>query len=319
MSDWYCSDEKLGNDGGREHMRRDQEALVVFNPHTGKQRGWSRLLEALAYLRQWGWRVHVRETVQRGDASALARDAVASGYSVVIAAGGDGTVNETIQGLACSNVILGILPLGVGNKCATEMGIPANLVAAAQVLTYGYVRSIDLGEVKGRYFLFGAGVGFDALVARHTSFTMKKALGMASYKVVTFLTALFHRGTETTIVAPDHLSHGPVLQVTIGNGRLYDARVMVTPEAKVDDGLLDVCIFKGQGRSRVFHHILSVLAHRHLFDPEVEYYRVPKLSVYCKKALLVQVDGEVFDSTPATFKVVPRCLKILVPRELPKR
>lgn len=304
---------------GEVHAHRDREALLLFNPHTGKPRGWSRLLDALAYLHEYGWRVHVRETAQRGDASALTRDAVASGCPVIIAAGGDGTVNEIIQGLACSSVVLGILPLGTGNRCATQMGIPVNIVAAAQVLTHGYVRSIDLGEVGGRYFLFGAGVGFDAVVARHTSFTMKRVLGITSYGVATFLTALSYSSTETTVVTPDHLSRGPVLQVTIGNGRLYGARLMVTPEAKVDDGLLDVCVFKGQGQSRIFRHILNVLAHRHLLDPEVEYYRVPQLSVSCSKELLVQLDGEVLETTPVTLRVVPHCLKVLVPRELTKR
>lgn len=294
-------------------MRRDQEALMIWNRHAGKSSERSRIPDVLDHLREHGWRVDIRETSQPGDASAFTRDAVAHGLSMVIAAGGDGTVNEVIQGLANTGVVLGILPLGTGNRSAVQMGIPTEIQAAAQVLTHGYVRLVDLGEVEGRYFLFGAGVGFDALVAQQTSSVMKKLLGISSYGLAAFLATFYYNGSETTLVTPDNRSCGPMLQVTVGNGRPYTERMVVTPEAQIDDGLLDVCVFKGQGRSAVFRHVLNVLSQRHLLDAEVEYYRVPQLSICCKKEQPVQVDGEVLGTTPVTFKVVPRSLRVLVP------
>src|SRR6266568_1670274 len=137
-------------------------AVVITNPRSGSYFLYTRQIEELvASLRGAGWRIELRLTQAAGDALNIAREAVEEKVDIVIAAGGDGTINEVIQELVGSETALGVLPLGTVNVWAREMHIPLNIAGARDVLVHGQTRHVDLGRAKGRYFLLMAGVGLD--------------------------------------------------------------------------------------------------------------------------------------------------------------
>ena len=138
---------------------------MIANPTSGSYVHHAHQLEEnIAFLRQQQWQVDLRLTEEAGDATRLAREAAAEHSDVVIAAGGDGTINEVIQGLAGTETALGVLPLGTVNVWACEMAIPLDGTGAVDVLVHGKIRCIDLGRMNERYFLLMAGIGLDGEV-----------------------------------------------------------------------------------------------------------------------------------------------------------
>ncbi|HYU72724.1 MAG TPA: diacylglycerol kinase family protein [Ktedonobacteraceae bacterium] len=140
-------------------------AVVIANPTSGSYASHAQEVEeTMAFLRHSGWKVDLRLTEAAGDGRRLAREAVEQEAEVVIAAGGDGTINEVIQELAGSETALGVLPIGTVNVWAREMGIPLESVGAREVLLHGETRRIDLGRINDRFFLLMVGIGFDGEV-----------------------------------------------------------------------------------------------------------------------------------------------------------
>ncbi len=269
-------------------------------------------------LRAAGWEVTVAETRSPGDGTRLARQAAEAGFQVVVAAGGDGTVNEVLNGLVGTDTILGVLPLGTTNVLAREIGIPLNPVQAATLLLEGEARAIDVGMAGDRHFLLMAGVGFDGQVMRTIEPEAKRRLGILAYLVVGAWAALTFRGARADIVVGERrLRRRRIQLMVLGNTRRY-AFVEITPRARADDGLLDVCIFKGrEGFFPRLRHFISVLSGRHVRSPQVEYHRAPHVAVWTQDPLPVQADGEYIGTTPMSFRVIPRAVKVILPRRLP--
>jgi YegS/Rv2252/BmrU family lipid kinase len=253
---------------------------------------------------------------------------VATGCQAVFVAGGDGTVGEAADGLAGSDVALGVLPTGVGNVWALEMGIPTPspmrrhpLLDAAEVLAEGEIRRIDLGKAGQRHFILWAGIGLDAKVTERMEPRDKPAkhLGTLAYAVAAVLVAKDFRGTRTRVIIDGHRINTRSMLVIVSNAQLYAKLVRVAAEAYLDDGLLDVCIFKGVNLASTVHHAVRVFARRHLRDPQVEYYRCRKVSISTATPLPIQVDGDPVGTTPMEFEIVPQALNIIVPRNLSQR
>jgi YegS/Rv2252/BmrU family lipid kinase len=246
----------------------------------------------------------------------------------VFVAGGDGTVGEAADSLAGSDVALGVLPSGVGNVWALEMGIPTPsplrrhpLLDAAEALAEGEIRRIDLGRAGQRHFILWAGIGLDAEVTgwMEPRDRPTKRLGTLAYAVAAVLVAKDYRGTRTRVIIDDHRINTRSILIIVSNAQLYARLVRVAAEAYLDDGLLDVCIFKGVNLASTVHHAIKVFARRHLRDPQVEYYRCRKVSISTATPLPVQVDGDPVGTTPMEFEIVPHALNIIVPRNSSQR
>jgi len=295
-------------------------ACIIWNPKAGQGLGSRRTLLAVSrQLESAGWKLQIWESREAGHATSLARQAVEAGYQVVVAAGGDGTVNEVLNGLVGTGAILGVIPLGTTNVWAREMGIPLNPTQAAALLLDGEVRTVDVGMAGDRYFLLMAGVGFDGEVMRAVEPEAKRRFGILAYLLVGAWAALTFRGTRADIVVDDRrLRRRRIQLMVLGNTRRY-AFVEITPQARADDGLLDVCIFEGkEGFLTKIRHLIAVLLGRHIRSPEVEYLRGAQVVVWTQDPLPVQADGEYIGSTPMTFRVIPRAIRVILARELPK-
>ncbi len=299
------------------------KAQIIFNPTAGQRDTRRELAQVIKYLESCGWQVTLKGTRGPGDARVFARQAVDAGCEVVIVAGGDGTINETLGELAGSEAALGVLPIGTANIWALEVGIPVStplqhrhLLEAARILVEGERRAIDLGQAGQRYFLLMAGIGIDAQVTETVEPRTKRKLGVLAYLWAGLIAAKDFVGTRVTITVDGLEIEATVILITISNTRLY-ALMPIAPQRRLDDGLLDVCVFTGQGCLATVRHFLSVALRRHLRDPQVLRYQAKQVRVEAAKPLPVQVDAEPIGTTPMEFVVVPRALQAIVPRDVP--
>jgi diacylglycerol kinase (ATP) len=297
-------------------------ARIIANPASGTLRhplAMRELEEAVAYLTKHGLPTELRLTERPDHAVELAREAVRAGMDMVIAAGGDGTVNGVIQALAGHETALGVLPLGTVNVWAREVGIPLYTLDACDVLLNGARRRVDLGQAGNRYFLLMAGVGFDAEVARRVERSRMKELG---FKVLEYLATVSrlgvtHQPTRVWMVRDGRRQSTRALMIIIGNTRLYGGAMTFTRNAVADDGWLDVVTVGGGGIMHRVGVIGRALLRRSSLGPRVRYDRAKRVRIEAEQPLPVQVDGEVIGNLPMTFTIVPRALTVIVPESAP--
>jgi YegS/Rv2252/BmrU family lipid kinase len=293
-------------------------AVIIANPTSGSYLFHARQINAtVAFLRSHGWQVELNLTTGAGDARRLARRAVEQQLDVVIAAGGDGTLNEIIQELAGSETALGVLPVGTVNVWARETNIPLDSVGARQVLVEGKVRYIDLGKVNGHYFLLMAGIGFDAEVTHAVEKKPIKRLGVMGYLLIGTWLGLGYQSFRAFVTVNGRLVKKNALQIVIGNTQLYGGTIKYTWLAKCDDGLLDLCIVRKRnmlGRVVVFWDFLLHRKQRHQW---VTYEKSEAIEIRTHTPIPIQIDGDPAGFTPAKFTVAPGALKVIVPRNAP--
>ena len=294
-------------------------AVIIANPTAGSfphaRRDYQ---DTLDFLKAQGWQAELWPTSGPGDARSLARRAVERQIAVVIAAGGDGTINEVIQELAGSETALGVLPGGTVNVWAREMGIPLANSRAREILVHGQTRRIDLGRVNGRYFLLMAGIGFDGHVTQAVEQKPLKRLGVLGYILAALWFGPGYLGFPLTLTVDDS---EPVrtraLQIIVGNTRLYAGAFKFTWLARCDDGLLDLCVFHKRGLLGRLVMLLDFMLTREQRRLWVRYNTFKEVTISTSTPVAIQVDGDPAGYTPATFTVVPGVLKAIVPQELP--
>lgn len=282
-----------------------QEILVILNPAARSERAkrtWKQI-ESFPNCT-------LRTTTATGDARAFAEQAIGDGFTTVVAAGGDGTVNEVVNGIAGSGVALGILPVGTMNVFAAELGLPNDLSAAWSVILAGHTRKVDLVRANTRYFVQLAGVGLDAQVVQETSWNFKKNFGPLSY-VISAAQIAARKPPRLIVEADDREREGSF--VLIGNGRFYGGPVAVFKDARIDDGLLDVLIFKNLGYLDIARYLGTIFMGNHTELPDVEYFQTPRAAVRSDEDVPVEVDGEVIAQLPITFRISSRKLRVVVP------
>ena len=282
------------------------KTLVILNPAArGEKAGrLSARIRALSPV------IEVRETSAPGDACRFATEAVMEGASTVVAAGGDGTLNEVVNGLAGSDARLGILPLGTMNVFASEIGIPVgNIEKAWAIIEQGNTLSLDLPEAGGKYFLQLAGAGLDAEVVRQTSSDAKRALGPLSYLLTLAQVAAVKPPRVTAVTVDGAEREGSFL--LIGNRRLYGGPFPLFKHARLDDGLLDVVVFQNQSHWDVVRYFQAIAFGTHPNLPDVEYLQTPSLTVTSEGDVPVELDGEVAGVLPCEFRISTRKLRVL--------
>lgn len=310
-----------------------KRTIVIFNPAAcgGKTR------RAYSFLRTKTnntFPVSLVLTERPGDAQGLAAQAIADGYELIVAAGGDGTVNEVVNGIGLSGVSLGLLHVGTTNLLAHGLGIPVKFDRAWELLARGAVRRIDLGcaEATGarRYFVQLAGVGLDAARVQNARLGLKKKIGAVSYvwdglkavrtqrpDVEVTFEGLARSGTfevsktNTVGSGPDASANRGVL-VAIGNGCYFARGLPMFPRARMDDGLLDVCIFQKGGYFHAFRYLQGVMRGVHTGFRDVRYFQTAQLQCSALSGTSFEVDGEFAGDAPVQFSVIPRALQVVV-------
>lgn len=292
-------------------------ARIIANPHSGgghTQHDLRQLVQAKRILQRRGWRVEICLTDGPGTGSRLAAQAVAAGADVVISAGGDGTLNEVIQGLAGTDAALGVLPMGTMNVWAREVGIPLNLQGALDVLLDGEQHRMDLGTVNGRYFLLFAGIGADGKITSMIEHHFLKRLGLFSYIVAGAVVGLGPLDYHMRLRIDGRRFRTRASLIIVGNTRLYGGLMTFTNQAYGDDGLLDMCLVRRQGIFGRLRVVLNALRRRYPLGARVSYERFRTLTIDSPTPVQIQVDGEPAGTLPAVFRVAPKMLTVIVPR-----
>jgi YegS/Rv2252/BmrU family lipid kinase len=302
------------------------DARLIYNPTAGPRDVTAELEKLCDFFRDEGWTIELERTEGPGDAARMARRAALKQRDAVIVAGGDGTVNEVVNGLVRSETALGVLPVGTGNLWAKQLHVPTYTLAnpsrlrdAAQGLVRAEKRAIDVGEVNGHAFLCWASAGLDAQVTTEMEPRDRttKRLGALPYLVAAVTVAQDFQGVSTTITLDGETVRGRTLLVVVNNIQQYGGLVEVAPRAKLDDGLLDVFVFEGLGFGYVVRHLVRVLSQRYLDDPEIVHRQARRIEIRAEDPLAVQVDGDPLGQTPVEILVIPRALRILAPPTMP--
>jgi len=285
-----------------------KKVLVILNPAARGERAGA-LREKIQALSP---HAVVRATSAPGDARAIARTAVDEGFRVIVAAGGDGTVNEVANGVAGSEAHFGILPVGTMNVFSTELGIPQNnLRAAWDVIEAGHLRALDLPLANRSCFVQLAGVGLDAEVVRQTTPESKKSLGPMSYLLT--LAQIASAAPPPLLIESDDSAPREGSFVLVGNGRLYGGPFVLFKNARPDDGLLDVLVFKNQSHWDVVRYFQAVAFGSHDGLPDVEYFQTRAMTVRSEARVPVELDGELAGELPCRFEISPHKFSVLAP------
>ena len=308
------------------YNRHRMKAHLIYNPVAGPRDARRFLNRACRSLRRRGWTVDCTDTTKPGDAVTLAREAALAGCDALLVAGGDGTVNEAVNGLVGSPTALGVLPVGTGNVWAKQLNVPTYTLAnprrledTAERLAEADIHLVDVGQLDNQYFLCWAGIGLDAQVTaemeprgRHT-----KRLGAVAYLVALLQVAREFKGVRARVAIDGGLVRGRVLMVLISNIRQYAGPFQLAREARMDDGLLDVFIFRGRGGFYAVRSFVEIVGRRSLQDAQVLHRQARTIAVQTELSLPVQADGDPVGATPVAVSVVPRALHVLIPPGAP--
>lgn len=285
--------------------------LFIVNPIAGPRKNKSHIIKAIQ-SRSHFLKYEIYETRRRGDATRAARDAVQQGFQVVVAVGGDGTVNEVASALVHTDVALGIIPRGSGNGLARALEIPFSTADALEVIYQSGRKIIDIGKAADRYFCVVAGVGFDAQVSQ--AFDQSQLRGLMSY-VWVIVKELKHYSPQACEMLVDgkHVTCYPFL-VTVANAPQYGNGAIIAPHAKMDDGYFDLCVVKEMA------FLQKLVAAPRLFlgnidkHPGVCYYKMKQVEFLATPPIRYHVDGEpVRCDEPLRIEVLPQALKVIVP------
>jgi diacylglycerol kinase (ATP) len=295
-----------------------QPAVLVFNPNAGHKLGLETNAgsadDVQAALQAEGIPFDPWPTERAGHATELARQAVAEGRELVIAAGGDGTVNEVAHGLVNTPTVLALMPLGSIMNVARTLWVPRDLAGAARTIADGKVLAMDMGRTGDRYFLEAAGVGLDAGLFGY--FERLESGGHPLGVLRAGLRFLRQLGSPRITLEYDNARlHTRAPMVSIANGPYVGAAYAIAPNARIDDGLLDVVVFRHTPIPRVLLHLALIAGGRPLPPPaEARVLRVRHIRVSKRRGrpLPVHADGDPIGVTPADFEVAAAALRVVV-------
>lgn len=287
-------------------------ALLIVNPSSGRERAAEYADELVAALRRKYAEVQVVVTAGDSDAENAAAHAVAAGCSTVFVAGGDGTLNEAVNGVAFAGgldrVRFGIFPMGTGNDFAAALGVPDDLDEARGILLEERTLRVDVGVVNGRYFLNTSGGGYIAEVSVAVTPQLKTIAGRLAYLIGGAQALLEYEPVRATVVAePGELRVGLGLYAfAVCNSRLIGGGRLIAPDALIDDGLLDLCLIEAMTTVEFVALARKVADGDHVNDPRVRYLQVSAVGIELDRETRINTDGEVMSATRAEYSVLPR-------------
>jgi diacylglycerol kinase (ATP) len=293
---------------------------IILNPTAGRGQG-SQRREAIEKAFP---HAQIFQTAHSGEATDLAHRAANEGAALVIAAGGDGTLGEVLNGIFGTEARLGILPVGTGNDFARTLGIGADWNRALETLRAGMVRTgtvrtVDVGKVEiggqSRYFLNVAGAGFDsrcaARINEHRPKILAKLSGTTAYIVAVLSELRTYQTAHIRLELDGRVVESQGIMCAIANAQTYGGGMKVAPDADLSDGLFDICLIKDVSAFEFLRAFPGVFAGKHIHHPKVEMFRAAKVKLQCEPPLPVLVDGDILGASPASFEILPDAIEVL--------
>lgn len=296
---------------------------VIVNPYAGRWKARAAIPTIEASLRDLDVSFDLAVTRRADQGIQIARQAAGQGYDAVIAAGGDSTISEVINGLVqstgeSSRLIagpLGIIPTGSANDLADMLQLPRCVTEACRCIRAGQERIIDVGWVNGRYFGNNSAVGLEPMVTLR-QMRMSRLKGTPRYVAAALLTIMNHRDWQMTVEWDEGRYEGPAALVSVGNSPRTGGAFFMTPHAQLDDGKLDLTLGGGASRLRLLRLLPTTFNGSHIHEPEIVTGRTSRLTIACRPPTPIQADGEVFEraATRIDYRVLPGKLRVIVPQ-----
>ncbi|MFC1908521.1 diacylglycerol/lipid kinase family protein [Chloroflexota bacterium] len=299
-------------------------ARVIVNPAAGAgktARKWPQIKE---HLKSIGFRFEHDLTESPGHAIELAREAAEKGYEQVVSVGGDGTINEVVNGLylagSIGEVTLGIIETGTGGDYVRTAGVPRTYEAACKCLVNAGKLVVDVGVIEykkyncmeTRLFVNFAGFGFDAEIVRRTTQQFKSMGSTPSYLAGLLTTLIFFKNKEISLVVDGEVLDEKICTVVMNNGRYGGGGMLTAPEADLCDGLLDVLIIGDLSKADFLWSLPRIYKGTHLTHPKVTMKKAKEIEIRSVLPLPLQADGELIGEVPARFRILPMVLNIAV-------
>jgi diacylglycerol kinase (ATP) len=286
---------------------------LIYNPTAGrgKARRWVRDIEEA--LRARGARVDCEPSTGPDDLVRISAESSKGGYDRVVVMGGDGTLNLAIREFDLEKGTLALVPTGSGDDFARVAEIPRNRAQACETIINGRVREVDVALANNLRYLGVAGLGFDSEVADFANRNVKFLRGSAVYLYAIFRVLPRFTPRLVHIRSDNGTRHLPIMFAAVGNTRQYGGGIRITPDASIDDGLLDVCIVHETTRAQLLKTLPLAYTGAHVTSPFVEMGRGREFHFDGDQPMAVYADGEPLTRTPVSFKVAPQRLKVVVP------
>jgi diacylglycerol kinase (ATP) len=290
--------------------------FVILNPSAGSVADLDDVVTRIRRLRG----VEIRLTNKPESAARSAKAALRKGCPLIVAAGGDGTLNEVINGIGenLGDAAVGLIPLGTGNDFARTIGVPADIEEAIDLLRAGDTRPVDLVRVTSdevRYFVNVSAGGFSGLVDEKLTAEMKKTWGPLAYLRSAAAALPELRAYETTLAFDNAQSlRIELYNVVVANGRYVAGGTLIAPEASIDDGLLDIVLIPKRPAPELAMLAAQVAMGTHLSSDTIVFRRAAKVTVNSKPGMWFNVDGELVGNEPARFEILPRALRFIAPK-----
>ena len=299
------------------------KAELIVNLTAGGGKPHKHLNTVLKHLKENGLNFKMCTTSHQGEAVELAQKAADNGAELIVSVGGDGTVNEIVNGIMKSknNPPLGIIPLGWANDFIKSTNIPSDIIEACKILIKGKTKKIDIGVINDQiYFANICGVGFDAEVAllanrmksKHPNLHILSAFVYVFATVKKLLSPFSCHNVKIKFDGQE--IHSKILFIAISNGKFYGGRFKITPEAILDDGLLEICTVEEMGRLKYLMSIPKVFKGTHESIKGINFYRAKEVVIQSSEPILAQVSGEVIEGQKEfTITLLPKRLKLIIP------
>lgn len=309
----------------------NQEWFAIVNPNAGNGKGrkdWTRISDILAKNEI---SFNVKTTQRKGQATEFTRELIAGGCRKIISVGGDGTLNEIVNGIftqdncPTTEITLSLIPLGTGNDWGRMFGIPLLYEGAVQVIKEGKRMLHDIGvisyfngEEKAKtYFINIAGLGFEAVVVRKTNKQKDKGMSNKAIYFYNLLSSLItYRNTPVNITIDKMTTRVKVFSINVGNGRYCGGGMRQTPDALPDDGLFDITVIKEMGKIEIIKSLQLLYNGTIMSHPKVDGYRSNNLKVTSDSLLFIEADGESLGHTPVEFSIIPSAVNIIYGKKL---
>jgi YegS/Rv2252/BmrU family lipid kinase len=283
---------------------------LIANPVSGGD-ARARIQKALSVMKQLGAEVDVCLTTARGDARKYAAQALSEDYHRIVAAGGDGTLNEVVNGVASTALPIAVLPLGTVNVFALEAGIPVQIERACALAVKGTPRLISAGRINDDLFILMVSAGWDAEAVARLRPGVKRRLGRLAYAVSALEVLLRHKPATLQLLSPGGKCHTG-FGVVVSNCRYYGGRYVVTPGASMFREDLEVCLLRRGGRLGLLQFALAVILKRPLRPSLVQFLSLAETELRGEK-VAVQADGDAWGTLPVRLEAVPRAIAMVLP------
>jgi len=284
---------------------------LILNPMAGREKGRKCEPEILAQVEKVLGDIDVYHTESTGHAQQISND-IKNNYSVIIVAGGDGTIHEVVNGMIHGNAALAVIPIGSGNDFIKMLNLPENINESIQIIKRNKRKRIDIGKIGERYFPNGLGIGFDAWVVKESK-KVKRLRGFFIYLYAVLKTVFSFKNETISFYANGKTELKDIFLIAVGNGKAMGGGFYLNPEAIIDDGKFDVCIIHALKKREVFLHLPKTLKGKHTQLKQVETLRTDRLEIKSEKGIAVQADGELlgFDFKEINISILPKALEVV--------